>query len=217
MKRTPRESAPGSEFRYTNAGFSLLAAVVERVSGEGYEEYVRRHLFEPAGLQTALFRNQVPATDPAFAHGYSEESGSLTAGAANPYVWGTIGAGGIWSTVGDMYRWVVSLEGSSVVPASQHSHLFVRRPPPREGYGWHDEIRDGRHLIHKGGGSNGYASQILFFPEEKLVVVWASNRIGKPWRQQLNQVLPQIATGPVGHVSQVKSIYCVDVVVILSL
>jgi CubicO group peptidase (beta-lactamase class C family) len=193
MKRTPLESAPGSTFRYTNAGFSLLAAVVERASGERFEDYLRKHLFAPTGLRTVLFRNQVPADDPQFARGYSEAAGTLVATTLGPLAWGTIGAGGIWSTAGDIYRWVLSLEGSSVVPASTHHLLFVPRPPPREGYGWHRETQGGHTFIHKGGGSDSFASQILYYPDDRLVIVWASNRVGKPWRQRLNRTLPALA------------------------
>jgi len=108
--RVPLESEPGQRYRYSNAGFSLLAALVEIVGGESYEEYLRRHVFEPAEIRTARFRPEVPSSDPYFAHGYVGTPAALEPGPPNPYVWGTKGAGGVWMTVGDMYRWVVALE-----------------------------------------------------------------------------------------------------------
>ncbi|HMJ87603.1 MAG TPA: serine hydrolase domain-containing protein, partial [Vicinamibacterales bacterium] len=106
VARTPLESPPGERYRYTNAGFSLLAAIIETVSGESYEDYLRRHLFAPAGMRTALFRNELPEGDSLFAHGYVGTPERLEPGPPNPYLWGTIGAGGVWCTVGDMYRWL---------------------------------------------------------------------------------------------------------------
>ena len=70
VARTPNESPAGQRYRYTNAGFSLLAAIIETVSGESYEEYLRGHIFTPAGMHTVLFRTEVPMSDSLFAHGY---------------------------------------------------------------------------------------------------------------------------------------------------
>jgi len=70
VRQPPRESAPGEKYRYSNAGFSLLAAIVEAASGETYEAYLRSHVFTPAGMRTVVFRDEVPAGDPLFAHGY---------------------------------------------------------------------------------------------------------------------------------------------------
>jgi CubicO group peptidase (beta-lactamase class C family) len=84
VARTPIESPPGQRYRYTNAGFSLLAALIETVSGEPYEQCLRRHLFTPAGMRTALFRNQVPAGDARVAHGYVGTPAALEPGPPNP-------------------------------------------------------------------------------------------------------------------------------------
>src|SRR6185503_9667556 len=134
VKAVPREAAPGTQYRYTNAGFSLLAAVIERASGERYEEYMRRNIFARARMRTALFRDEVPAGDPRFAHGYI----GTQPGPPNPYGWGTRGAGGVWSTVGDVYRWVVAVEDGLVLPTAQRAILFApHKPPAQEMYGWH--------------------------------------------------------------------------------
>ncbi len=112
--RSPVESAPGERYRYSNAGFSLLAAIIETVSGETYEQYLRRRLFAPAGMQTATFRDEVSFDDPLFAHGYIGTPAALEPGPPNPYAWGTRGAGGVWATVGDIYRWLVAVDGRRV-------------------------------------------------------------------------------------------------------
>jgi CubicO group peptidase (beta-lactamase class C family) len=193
VKAAARESPPGDAYRYSNAGFSLLAAVVEAASQRPFETYVREELFARARLATAMFRDAVPDDDPRFAKGYAGDSAAPRLAPANPYVWGTRGAGGIWSTVGDMYRWVVALDGTSVVPTSVHGELFVPRPAPREGFGWHVESRDGRAVRQKGGGSAGYQSQILWFPNDGVVIIWATNDQTRAWRTTLNETLSSIA------------------------
>jgi CubicO group peptidase (beta-lactamase class C family) len=194
VRQTPRESAPGEKYRYTNAGFSLLAAIVETASGESYEAYLRAHLFAPAGMRTAVFRDEVPAGDPSFAHGYIGTPAGLEPGPPNPYVWGTRGAGGVWSTVGDMYRWLVALEEGRILPEPQWRILTAPpRPPAQEAFGWHVETTpEGRPRIQKGGGSDDFASHLLFYPRERLVVVWATNNLRQRWRRTLNQALPAL-------------------------
>ena len=209
VKRTPRESSPGRQYRYTNAGFSLLAAIIELVSGESYEDYVRRHLFAPAGMRSATFRDRVPPDDSLFAHGYVGTPARLEPGPRNPYVWGTRGAGGVWSTVGDVYRWLVAVEGEGILPEVQRRLLFSPpRPPAQEAYGWHVETTaEGRLLIQKGGGSNDFATHVRYYPRERVVIVWATNNLRQRWRQALNHALSGITFG--GTVSSLPPVVSV--------
>ena len=118
-----------------------------------------------------------------------------TAGPPNPYVWGTIGAGGVWCTVGDIYRWLMFVESGRAIPARFRSLLFAPPPPPSlEAFGWHYTAKtdSSRTRIDKGGGSDDFATQLLYYPDERVVVVWASNDLSKRWRRTLNQAIPDI-------------------------
>jgi CubicO group peptidase (beta-lactamase class C family) len=194
VKRVPAESAPGEAYRYTNAGYSVLAAIVEVTSGMTFPEYLRKHSFALAKMTTAVFRDQVPANDERFARGYvAGPDGRPQPGPPNPYAWGTIGAGGVWCTVGDMYRWVLAVENSAVIKGPQRSLLFAPpTPPSQEAFGWHVTLATAatRMRIDKGGGSPDFASQLLYFPNERVVIVWASNNLSRRWRQTLNDALP---------------------------
>jgi CubicO group peptidase (beta-lactamase class C family) len=195
MKSAPMESPPGARYRYTNAGYSLLAAIVEVASGLRFEEYLRRHIFTPAGMRSAVFRNEVRAADTLFARGYVGSPSGPVPGPPNPYSWGTVGAGGVWSTVGDIYRWVVAVESGEVVPPQYRALLFSPPPPPSvEAYGWHvyPETDTSRARIDKGGGSDDFASQLIHFPRDSVTVVWASNNLERRWRQTLNRALPEL-------------------------
>jgi CubicO group peptidase (beta-lactamase class C family) len=197
IKRVPRESPPGERYRYTNAGYSVLAAIVEAAAGDSFSRYIRRHLIEPAGLNSTRFRNELSSNDPLrLAQGYAGTPGAIEPDPPYPYVWGTIGAGGMVSTVGDMYRWMNALRSDKVLSAAQRRKMFQQRPAPREGYGWHVEVdSNGVERIHKGGGSRSFASQILYFPLEDLTIVWASNNLVQRWRQALNRDIPAALAG----------------------
>lgn len=193
--RVPLESPAGASYRYTNAGYSLLAAIIERASGETFEAYLRRNVFGPAAMRTAIFRTEVPTGDARFAHGYVAGPTGRKPGPPNPYGWGTIGAGGVWCTVGDIYRWLLFVESGQAFPASFRPLLFAPPPAPsQEAFGWHysGKTDSSRTRIDKGGGSDDFASQLLYYPEDRVVIVWASNDLSKRWRRTLNQAIPEL-------------------------
>jgi len=133
VKRSPREARAGEQYRYTNAGFSLLAATIEIASGQSYETYLRQRVLAPAGMHTATFRNQVPEHDTLFAKGYVGTPAALEPGPPNLFVWGTRGAGGVWATVGDLYRWVVGVEDGAVLPEPERQLLACAAQASRAG------------------------------------------------------------------------------------
>ncbi len=196
VKQVPPESPPGEAYRYTNAGYSLLAAIVEIAGREPFDDYLRRNFFRPAGLRNTGFRKDFESSDPRLAVGYGGTPAAYGPEPPNAYTWGTIGAGGVVSTVRDMYLWLKALQGEKILSAAQRRKMFQPRPEPREGYGWHVEADTGGiHFIHKGGGSRSFASQILYFPREDLTIVWASNNLVQRWRQTLNRSLPAALSG----------------------
>jgi len=195
MKTAPMESPPGKRYRYTNAGYSLLAAIIEVASGQTFEDYLRHHIFAPAGMRSAVFRSDVPAADTRFARGYVSSPSGPVPGPPNPYNWGAIGAAGVWTTVGDIYRWVVTVERGEVVPRQYRALLFAPPPAPSlEAFGWHvrPATDTSRARIDKGGGSRDFASQLIHFPRDSVTIVWASNSLVRQWRQTLNRALPDL-------------------------
>lgn len=195
MKAAPMESPPGERYRYTNAGYSLLAAIIEVASGQTFEDHLRQHIFVPAGMRSAVFRPEVPTADTRFARGYVGSPSGPGPGQPTPYTWGTVGAAGVWTTVGDIYRWIVTVERGDVVPHQYRALLFSPPPPPSiEAYGWHvyAPTDTSRARIDKGGGSDDFASQLIHFPRDSVTIVWASNNLTRRWRLTLNRALPEL-------------------------
>ncbi len=128
--REPLEFEPGTQQKYSNAGYVVLGLLIERVSGERYYEYVRRHIYEPAGMtRTAAF--PVDSLPPNTALGYTraDTAGNTVAGA--PWHLNTellpgrgSSAGGGYSTAQDLLRFL----------AAVHAGRIPGGPPSRFGF-----------------------------------------------------------------------------------
>lgn len=194
MKKTVMESAPGEAYRYTNSGYSVLAAVVEKVSAQPFETFLRQTLLLPAGMTKSGFRGDFAAGDRRIARGYLGSPQRIEEGPELQYVWGNRGAGGLIATVGDVYRWSLALQGNAILSESARQKMFA--PAPTEQYGWHVETTDrGTPLIQKGGGQVNFATHILQFPADDLTIVFASNNLQQRWRRTLTTNLPKVALG----------------------
>jgi len=171
VKRLPAESVPGERERYTNAGYSVLTAIIEKVAGVSYDSYVRQNLF-----RDVWFRGETLPRP--MARGYNEK-GVIE---PPPLRWGTHGAGGMIMTVADLYRWFTQLRRDPVMKP-----MFEDRPE-EEGYAWHVEVdKNGRRRILKGGGMPQYQTQLIWYPDERVVIIWATNDLTKRRRQELNE------------------------------
>lgn len=110
----PLEFEPGTQDRYSNGGYVVLGAIIEKVTGQSYYEYVREHLYKPAGMSSSeSYEADVPPTN--LAEGYTSEatgaSGSIDGRVWNLYTRPARGssAGGGYSTVGDLLKFAEAL------------------------------------------------------------------------------------------------------------
>ncbi|GJM40799.1 MAG: hypothetical protein DHS20C20_10810 [Ardenticatenaceae bacterium] len=150
---------PGSEYDYSNAGYTLLAAIVEQVAQRPYEQFLQEQLFTPAGMQHTGYR--LPNwSEKDVAHWYN---GRIQFGTplekAYPS-WNLLGNGDMLSTTDDMFRWHNALLGDEILSAAAKQKMYT--PEQREyGYGWRIvETENGRCLQHNGASSHG--SSALF-------------------------------------------------------
>jgi CubicO group peptidase (beta-lactamase class C family) len=108
---------PGTDEAYSNSGYTLLADVIETVSGESYVDYVRHALFEPSGMSSSGFYSEPVWDNVDTAIGYDASTFGDNDPATWPYTWALVGNGGLVTTVGDLDRWLDALFGGSVVNA----------------------------------------------------------------------------------------------------
>jgi CubicO group peptidase (beta-lactamase class C family) len=176
---------PGAAYLYSNAGYSLLAAIVEEASGTSYEEYLARHLFAPAGMtSTGYVLPKWQRADVAVeydATGASQGRPNEQPWAADGPYWHLRGNGGLLSTARDMFRWHLALEGDRILDRDAKAALFepwVREEPGGDsfyGYGW--VVQDtpvGRLLWHNGGNGWSYG-ELARIPDLRAMVFWVTN------------------------------------------
>ncbi len=171
----PLAFEPGTQMMYSNAGYSLLAAVVEIVSGRTYEDYLAEHILTPAGMTMTGYR--LPDWSRAVvAHWYTGDTDNGTPLDRDYPYWNLIGNGGILSDLGDMFRWYEALKGEAVL--NEHEKRKLWTPFLNDyGYGW-DVLQSPRGLLvqHDGGSDLGASAEFRWFVDEDMVIVLFCNR-----------------------------------------
>lgn len=184
--------APGQGYAYSSSGYVLLSRVIEVVSGLSYAEFLQTEVLQPAGMTRSGYDFLDPAL-PEPAVGYQ-----LTPQGAQPAIltdssWPS-GAGALFSTAEDMYRWDRALASDGLLTAGSREALFAPQVaiPASQGaaygYGWEIGTTAGRPSIAHGGGIFGFASYIARFPQEEAVIIVLSNGIQMPPRRIVDQL-----------------------------
>lgn len=174
------EFPAGSRHQYSNYGYILLGRVIEVVSGESYDAYVREHIFKPAGMTST---DNLPETArvPDLAIPYSGAGASLHSVADELPYRGT-SAGGGYSTAGDLLRFANALQSHRLLD-EQHTALVLtgKVDTPLRGlryaYGFEDAVLpNGVHRVGHSGGAPGMNGVFAMFPATGHVVVVLANR-----------------------------------------
>ena len=195
----PLISQPGTQSSYSNPGYVLLAAIVERASGRSFREYLRAELFGPAGMRSSGFWGSElpPVPEEGLARSYSENGETANLKNRSSTTWFDQGGGEMVSTVEDLYAWFLALQNGRIL-----SHASLERmmspAPSRFAMGWMiDTTSIGARRIHHGGDYIGFGAELAFFPDDSLVVVNLANRrndvLGT--RYAADRVIPLIVAG----------------------
>lgn len=180
----PLDSRPGEQFAYNNAGYVLLAHIIEQVSGQSYEAFLQQAIFTPLGMRNT---------------GYEHRSSGLAVGYADahatspqlPFASMSIsdGSGLLYSTVEDLLLWDQALYTERLLPRAELDRMFA--PIIREtivpgfayGYGWLVGEDQGRAVVGHGGNIEGFAALIIRYPEDQICLIVLMNQV------DLNQLL----------------------------
>lgn len=106
---------PGTDEAYSNSGYTLLADIIETVSGTSFTEFVHEKLLSPAHMEQSGFYSEPLWQSVDTAVGYGSDSFEDNDPATWPYTWALVGNGGLVSSVADLDRWIVALEGGQVL------------------------------------------------------------------------------------------------------
>ncbi len=179
----PLESAPGTQFSYSNANYSILGAIIEKITGQSYEAYVREHLFLAHQMKETGYL--LPKWDAKrVAVGYAQD-GPWGRGTEKPMAkdgpyWVLRANGGIFSTPEDMVRWGHALVGGGALPPGSTRKLWT--PYVEEnggsyyGYGWDVRaLESGDTLISHDGGNGYYGATLMIIPRRHIVMFMETN------------------------------------------
>ncbi|HET9974474.1 MAG TPA: serine hydrolase domain-containing protein, partial [Streptosporangiaceae bacterium] len=185
-KGLPVEVEPGTKWVYSNHGFAVLGQIVEDVSGQSLDRYLRDHIFEQLGMEhTDLIRSG--RVQPRLATGYVLRPGGLRPVADREVP--TPGGGGMYSTAGDMARYVAALlrmgageHGPVLKPATMASMFQPHfQPDPRVpgmGLAFEPGEESGHKTVGKTGVLPGFLSAMVLAPDDGIGVFALSNTGG---------------------------------------
>jgi CubicO group peptidase (beta-lactamase class C family) len=185
----PLAFAPGTKWAYTNTEYYLLAWLIEHLSSETYGAYLAHHIFEPLKMTHSGFASTL-AIVPEMADGYTFEGGHLR---LKDYFDRSleIGAGGIFTTTGDMMLWNKALDAPGFLSAHSLDLMFTAHPPGNYGYGWFVENSPRRKIYHEGG-DPGFAAFEARYPDHHLLILILSNEDDTPVRDTADALAKHI-------------------------
>jgi len=181
FKYQPMGSAPGKRWAYNNSGYILLGAIIEKVSGQSYEQFIQQSIFEPLGMKQSYY-DSPSRVIPRRVSGYDRSSEIYTNAAylsmTQPYA-----AGALASTVDDLVLWDSALYTEQLLKhetlqRAHISHQLTDGSSTEYGYGWGISEYAEHRLIEHGGGIHGFRTYVIRMPDDHIFVAVLSNNGG---------------------------------------
>lgn len=188
----PLDFPPGSKWEYSNTNYAALGLLIERVTGEPYQRYLANEILQSRMPHTTYLRSSLPPGNDA-SQGYNFAKGAFSLVKPYDMSWANA-AGALASTVGDLVTWDGLFFGGRIIDqATLHTALTApanrpvlvskdRRDNIAQSYasGWVHGEDEGRSLIWHNGGTIGYRTMNLVFPDGLEVIVLTNATDGKP-------------------------------------
>jgi CubicO group peptidase (beta-lactamase class C family) len=174
----PLEYPTGSRTEYSNAGFSLVAAIIERVSGQSYQSFIREQLLIPAGLKNTGFDSDAKKRDQRLiARGFD---GTVEMPRGYEVDWGALGASGVLTSVTDLYKWELALQGNKILNSTEKTKMFGARVPSGTfydyAYGWRAQKSPrGTTIIWASGLEPEFSAMFQRYVDEKVTIIFLTN------------------------------------------
>ncbi|CAN5917562.1 hypothetical protein BH24BAC1_BH24BAC1_16150 [soil metagenome] len=169
---------PNARFEYSNTGYAVLAAIVEKVSGMPFANFLQERIFEPLQMtHTFTFR-------PEETHLKEKVAGGHLVGKrkrAPDYLDAVLGDKGVYSTVEDLYKWDQALYTQKLVKKETLAEAFtgpglLNRKNEDYGFGWRlRQVESGDTVVYHGGLWHGYNTYLLRNPKDHSAIIVLSN------------------------------------------
>jgi len=173
---------PGTDYAYSNSGFTLLAVIVEIVSGQPFKKFLKKNILEPAGMSsTGFYRNPVWKKEND-AYGYNDRKlGKENSLLTWPEItWALLGNGGLVSSAEDLFKFHQAMNGSTILSSETKKKSYTGHVRIGEdvmmGYGWGVRSTEhGRRVSHGGANDFGFRAMIIRYLDEDVVLIVTTN------------------------------------------
>ena len=178
FKDEPLDFNPGESWAYSNSGYILLGAIIEKASGQSYQNFIEQRIFAKAGMLSSRYGSHKELI-PMRAAGYqSGSAGYVNAeylSMTHPY-----SAGSLMSTVADLLTWNTALHSGQLMQPESLRLAFTESTlnngePTGYGLGWFLDEIGGSPTYEHAGGIFGFASNAIYLPDEKVYVAVLTN------------------------------------------
>ncbi len=181
FKSQPMQFAPGERWAYNNSGYVLLGAIIEKVSGQPYEQFIQQDIFDRLGMKHSNYDSPLRVI-PGRVSGYDRGTEGYTnadyLSLTQPYA-----AGALASTVDDLAIWDTALYTDQLLTQETLQQAFVPRQltdgsSAAYGYGWAISEYAEHVLVEHGGGIHGFRTHAIRIPSDHAFIAVLSNNTG---------------------------------------
>lgn len=171
--------APGNSWSYSNNGYLLLGAIIERVSGQTYASFMEDNIFGPLGMDHTGFNAERDDLAQGYENRYSNPYDHVGARVYYP-------AAGIQSTVGDLFTFARAVADNRLVSEETLAQMIDPLPDTtflegeHYGYGWFIGELEGHPFFEHPGFYFGYVTRMMIFPDDDVTTIVLSNRESDP-------------------------------------
>lgn len=188
IKDLPLEFGPGEDMSYSNSGYLLLTAIIEKVSGVSYAKYLQESILDPLDLKNTGVDNGRTIVE-SLATGHTVWEKAIHTDFIDMSF--PQGAYGMYSTIEDLYNWVQTLKKSGLVNQDLQSRMFTG---DIYGYGWF--VNKLQNLVNHFGDVNGFVSNIVHYFKHDITVIVLSNINITPVEQIGNDLASMVLGKP---------------------
>jgi CubicO group peptidase (beta-lactamase class C family) len=187
---------PGTQYRYSNTAYCLLALIIEKVSGISYNDYIKKNIFNPLSMQhSTVLQTGTPIYKSAYGYDYDSSKHVFSKLDADESIFfSTEGDGGIYTSVDEYLHWYQSLQHPSattkniVQKARSPQFMIDRASKLSYGYGWFVSEKETDKAVYHTGSNGGFRAIVFTIPSKNYIVVILSNRTGNDLEKILQEI-----------------------------
>ncbi len=171
---------PGSQYRYSNSGYAVLARVIEKLSGQAFAQFLQENIFKPLGMKNTVAYEKSISTVKNRALGYRQEGGQFVF-SDQSVTSAVLGDGGIYSSLEDLFKWDQALYTEKLVKneflATAFAPGILRNGKALDyGFGWRLDQFGGHRRVSHTGSTSGFRNVIQRYPDDNFTVIILTNR-----------------------------------------